>query len=276
LIRALALAALLGGCAHAVSQPRPAGTPPPTADALMTLLLERQHALTTLELETRTTSWIGRDRIRATVLMLVDRAGRLRFDAEVPVQGLAASLAVQEGNFAQLDLQHRLFREGLACPANVAQLIPIPMLPDEVAAILLGDAPLGEGARAVGVTWDGVRQADVLAIERPAVDRRHTGAAAKLWVTLKRAGEDLQVLAVEGEAARTPGQRWRVSYDALAKAGALYLPGLIRFAEPGRSFDEGVEVKVKERLGLNRPLRDESFVLRAPAGFQVERLSCPP
>jgi hypothetical protein len=276
LIRGLLLAALLAGCAHAVPRPRPPGAPAPTPDQLMTLLLERQQALTTLELETRTTSWVGGDRVRATVLMLIDRTGRLRFDAEVPVQGLAASLAVHDGVFAQLDLQHRLFREGPACPTNVAQLIPIPMLPEEVAAILLGDAPLGPTARAVEVGWDGARQADVLAIERPAVDRRHTGAAARLWVTLSRAGDQVQVLAVEGEAARTPGKRWRVSYDELSKSGPVPMPGVVRFAEPGRSFDDGVEVKVKERLGVNRGLRDESFVLSAPAGFQIEHMSCPP
>ena len=35
-----------------------------------------------------------------------------------------------------------------------------------------------------------------------------------------------------------------------------------------------VEMKVKERIGTNRPLRDELFTLTAPAGFAVENLRC--
>jgi hypothetical protein len=92
-------------------------------------------------------------------------------------------------------------------------------------------------------------------------------------VTLKHGGDGLQVLGVEGEA--TPGQRWRVAFDDVKSVNGVSLPGRIRFAEPGKSFDDGVEVKVKERMGVNRPLRDESFVLAAPAGFQSEHLPCP-
>src|SRR5439155_3838172 len=139
----------------------------------------------------------------------VDRAGRLRFEAEVPVQGAVASLAVHGREFALLDLQHHVFHSGPACPANVARLIPIPLLPEEIAAILLGDAPLGEGARASEVSWDGKRQADLLAVERPAT----AGAAAtRLWITMKRTAAGYDVLAVEGQspAAR---DRWRVSYE---------------------------------------------------------------
>ena len=66
-----------------------------------------------------------------------------------------------------------------------------------------------------------------------------------------------------------------VLYQELAAQGELTLPQVIRFAEPGKSFDDGVEIKIKERLGTNRPLREESFVLTAPAGFTVENLLCP-
>jgi hypothetical protein len=269
-----ALAALAAGCAHQSVAPRPPGQVAPPAADLLAALARRHQALRTLELETRTTSWLGGERARATVLMLVDRAGRLRFEVEVPVQGTVAALAVNGSNFSHVDYEHRVFQQGPACPANVARLIPIPLLPEEVAAILLGDAPLGEGAAAQEVSWDGERKADVLVVER-----KTAGAGAtRLWVSMRPAPPPLgyDVLAVEGETpgTRATGQRWRVAYDDLTRKDGIGLPGAIRFAEPGKSFDDGVEIKVKERMGVNRPLRDEVFTLAAPAGFAATTLRC--
>jgi hypothetical protein len=268
-VRRLLACALVVGCATA-PQPRPPGEAAPAASELVEALRHRQAALRTLEIDTRTTSWLRGDRVRATVPMLVDRAGRLRFEAEVPVQGTVAALTVRGRDFALLDLQNHVFHQGPSCPANVARLIPIPLSPEEIAAILLGDAPLGDDAHGTAVSWDGNKRADVLEIER-----RAAGAAAThLWITMKRSGAGYDVLAVEGQ---SPGAsaRWRVSYEDLARADGFTLPTLIRFAEPGKSFDDGVEIKVRERLGLNRPLKDEQFTLNPPPGFRVETLPCP-
>jgi hypothetical protein len=258
--------ALLVGCATA-PVPRPPGQPAPAAPELLEALQRRQAALRTLEIDTRTTSWLSGDRVRATVPMLVDRAGRLRFEFEVPVQGSVAALTVHGREFALLDLQNHVLHTGPACPANVARLIPIPLLPEEIAAILLGDAPVGAGARPGEVSWDGKRQADVLAIERPGA------AASRLWITMKRAKAGYDVLGLEGQSPGATG-RWRVAYEDLRSADGFTLPSLIKFAEPGKSFDDGVEIKVRERLGLNRPLKDEQFTLTAPPGFRVENLPC--
>jgi hypothetical protein len=268
-VRRLLLAAALAlGCATAPT-PRPPGQPAPEASLLLESLKGRQAALRTLEIETRSTSWLNGERIRATVPMLVDRAGRLRFEFEIPVQGSVAALTVRGNAFALLDLQHQVFHQGPPCPANVARLIPIPLLPEEIAAILLGDAPLGETARAREVSWDGQRQADVLVVVRSAAG----AAATHLWITMKRSGGGYDVLAVEGQSPGAQG-RWRVAYEDLQKADGFTVPGLIKFAEPGKSFDDGVEIKVKERLGLNRPLKDEQFILKPPPGYKVEQLLC--
>jgi len=268
-VRLLLACALVAGCAATAPQPRPPGQAAPPPSALVEALQKRQQALRTLEIETRTTSWLSGDRVRATVPMLVDRAGRLRFEAEVAVQGTVAALTVNGREFALLDLQNHVFHKGPACPTNVARLIPIPLLPEEIAAILLGDAPLGEGARGVEVGWDGKKQADVLAVERTAAG----AAATQLWITMKKGATGYDVLAVEGQSPGATG-RWRVSYEDLVRAEGFTMPNLIKFAEPGKSFDDGVEIKVRERLGLNRALKDEQFTLTPPPGFKIETLLC--
>jgi hypothetical protein len=264
-----ALALLLCGCATAAAVPRPANYPAPPASELMEALGRRQAALRTLDIETRTTSWLSGERVRATVPMLVDRAGRLRFEAEIPVQGSVAALVVNGRDFSLLDLQHHIFYRGPSCPANIAKLIPIPLTPEEIAAILLGDAPLGAGAEATEVGWDGKLMADVLAVERSSAG----AAASRLWITMKRTARGYDVLAVEGQRPGTKAH-WRVAYEDLSAADGFTLPSLIRFAEPGKSFDDGVEIKVKQRLGLNSPIKDEAFLLTPPPGYPAETLLC--
>jgi hypothetical protein len=243
--------------------------PAPTADDLMAALKARQGAVRTLNAETRATSWLGGERVRGTVQVLATRAGQLRFEAEVTLQGTVAALAVDKGQFTFIDYQKHVFRQGPACPANVAGLIRIPLAPTAVTAILLGDAPVQDGTKAVRVEWDAARAADVLVLEDP------TGTT--LWLGMHKpnpAAAGWDVLFLEGGSAGAK-QRWRVSYEDLAREGGVALPRLVRFAEPGKGFDDGVEIKIRE-FQINGAVSDEAFVLQRPAGYPVELASCGP
>jgi hypothetical protein len=131
-VAALALALLLAACATAPVQ---RSYPVPTADELLAALRARQAAARGLNMETRTTSWLGGERVRGTVQMLVERGGNLRFEAEVSLQGTVAALAVHDGVFVFVDHQKKTFRLGPATPSDVASLIRIPLPAEAVAAI---------------------------------------------------------------------------------------------------------------------------------------------
>lgn len=261
------LLAGLAGCAGPSNGAR--AYPAPTADELLRVVRARQAAVTGINVETRATSWLGGDRVRGTVQMLVARSGQLRFEAEVSLQGTVAALAVDRGQFTFVDHQKRLFRTGSACPANVAALIRIPLAPAEVAAILLGDAPLAGDEKPVEVAWDGARAADVLVLA--------TGSGATLWLGLRRENPTLAAWRVVYLEGLNPGanQRWRVSYEDFERTQEVWLPRLVRFAEPGRSFDDGVEIKIRDRV-LNPSFPDGAFVLSAPTGYGVEHAACGP
>ena len=64
--------------------------------------------------------------------------------------------------------------------------------------------------------------------------------------------------------------RWRVSYQDLQRQNGQSLPALIRFAEPKRSFDDGVEIKVKERL-VNPTFPEDAFLLALPPGYEAQK-----
>jgi hypothetical protein len=273
----LALAGLVllasGGpaCAPAFVAERP--YPAPSAEQLLATLRARQQAIRAADLETKTTSAIGGDRTRATVLMLVDRTGRLRFDVEVSLHGAVASLTTDGKDFALLDLNAHVFRQGPACPQNLALLIPVPLRPVEIAAILLGDAPLLPESRPVKLAWDGKARTDVLEIETPGAGQV---IAERVWVSLQRSEGGKRWDVVGLEARPMPGRgRWRVAYEDLKVEGAWSHPGVIRFAEPGRKFEDGVEIAVKSRR-LNPELRPQAFGLAAPEGYTSLVHPCPP
>jgi hypothetical protein len=254
-VAALTLALLLAACATA---PAPRSYPVPTADELLAALRARQAAARGLNMETRTTSWMGGERVRGTVQMLVERGGNLRFEAEVSLQGTVAALAVHDGVFVFVDHQKKTFRLGPATPGDVASLIRIPLPAEAVAAILLGDVFLPEGIKALEVGWD--RGADVLHLQTP--------DGAQLWVSLRRPAPLLaawDVVAVAGQPAFAPA-RWRVSYQDLQRIGGQSFPALIRFAEMGRDFDDGVEIKVRDRI-VNPSFPTDAFLLTPPPGY---------
>ncbi len=265
ILAGMALLVLATGCAGTSHFVR--SYPAPSPDDLLHALRARQAALSGMNVETRATSWLGGQRVRGTVQMLVARGGRLRFEAEEPLQGTVAALAVEDGRFTFFDNQKHVFREGPACPANVAALIRIPLAPAEVAPILLGDAPLSPGVTALGVAWDSRRGADVLALR--------LAGGTMLWLGMRRPNPQTSawdIVYLEGKNPEASA-RWRVSYQDFARAGDLTLPRVVRFAEPGKSFDDGVEIDIRDRI-VNPTFPARAFVLDPPSGYTIEHAAC--
>ncbi len=253
-LAAAAFATFAACVASGCSQPPPAKrpTPGPSIDDLRAALAARQAAVRGMNARVRATSWIGGERLRASVLMLVTRPGQLRFEAEVSLQGTVSILATDGTRFALLDLQKNELHQGPACPANVASLIRIPLAPAEVAAILLGDAQLepASGGDSDAVAWD---------------------AGTRLF--FQEHGRDRDLIAVVREDARG-GVLWQSAYDDLRSVSTVRLPTVMRFAEGKNSFDQGVEVKFKD-VTINGPTRPEDFTRTAPAGVAVIDQPCP-
>ena len=263
---ALALSATSAACcAHAPPTVRP--YPEPAADALVGALAAQQAAVRGMNARVRATSWLGGERVRATVNMLVERDGHLRFEAEVSLQGTVATLATDGRSFALLDMQKNELSRGPACPANVASLVRIPLAPADIAAILLGDARRPSDATiSRDVPWDAARGADVLEL---------AGAGGTLRVFFARQGGAGTVDLVGAEAVLAGKRLWRTSYEDFEVVGAVRLPRTILFAEGDSSYDDGVEIKMKDRT-INVAPAEGSFVLAPPPGVPVKDVGCGP
>jgi outer membrane lipoprotein-sorting protein len=248
-------------CAHAPPKNRP--YPAPASDALIAALTARQTALQGMNASVRATSWLGGERIRATVNMLVMRDGHLRFEAEVKLQGPVATLATDGTTFALFDARRNEFNRGPACPANVASLIRIPLVPADVAAVLLGDARLPNTIPEGGLTvaWDPSRGADALAI------RDKDGGDLQLFFKADRTLVAVVRTAPDGV------RQWQTSYGDFETLGGFAVPKLIRFAEGTGSFDDGVEIQFRDRT-VNQPAPAGAFTLAPPVGATVRDVGC--
>jgi len=181
----------------------------------------------------------------------------------VSLQGTVATLATDGRTFALLDAQKNELSRGPACPANVASLVRIPLAPADVAAILLGDArPPPEAKPAPEVAWDAGRGADALELATPET----------VWhVYFARHGAGFDVVGAE---ALARGKRpWRTSYEAFDGTGAQRAPTTLHFAEGDGSYDDGVEIKIKDRT-FNETPPESAFVLTPPPGVTVKDVGC--
>ena len=230
--------------ARAADRARP--YPAPSADALIAALSAQQAAVRGMNARVRATSWLGGERVRATVNMLVERDGHLRFEAEISLQGTVAALATDGTAFSLYDAHKNELSRGPACPANVASLIRIPLAPADVAAVLLGDArppgPIDPATASVG--WDVRRGADVLAI--PAREGgtlqflfRGDGAARTL-VAIDRIGTNGAPL-------------WRTAYEDHEAVGACACRA--SFVSPNRTAASTTASRSSSRTDRSTPRR---------------------
>jgi hypothetical protein len=256
--------ATTGGCAHAPPANRPYAAP--TAEELLAALATRQKAVAAASARVRATSWLGGERVRATVNMLIVRDGHLRFEAEVSLEGTVAALATDGTVFELWDMRKNELDRGPACPANVASLVRIPLAPVDIAAVLLGDARLPAGAPEAGafVAWDPSRGADALAL------RDRQGGALHLFFRGQGPGRQLVAVVRTGpDGARL----WQTAYDDFETAAGVALPKLIRFAERNGSFEDGVEIRFKDR-SVNAPAPASAFTIAPPPGVPVRDVGC--
>jgi hypothetical protein len=263
-IALLALAGAVACCAHAAPAVR--SYPAPEVEALTAALAAKQSAVRGMNASVRATSWLGGERVRATVNMLVERDGRLRFEAEVKLQGMVAALATDGTSFALYDVRKGELNRGPACPANVASLLRIPLAPADVAALLLGDVrlPTGVARDAMTVSWDASRGADVLAV------RDRDGGVMQLMFRGKDADRALVAVVRAGPSGV---RQWQAAFEDIKKDGGALLPETIRFAEGTASFDDGVEIVFKDRK-LNVPPAANAFTLATPAGVTARDVGC--
>lgn len=240
--------------------------------------LMAQHAgaragLLSIQAEARVDQRGQQGRVRGTVLMFVERAGRVRFDAMTQF-GPVLTLTSDGATFALSDTRERKFLHGQACPANIARLLGLPVSAKEAAALLLGGAPdlpfaqqnlryePKQGRYHIErVSPDGLVTRMQLALvaqdaQKALAEQRFQLVAAKL------VGPDGHVF-------------WDVRYDDFRRVsgpgGAFELPFKVRVVQPSTGTDTLVRF---QEVIPNPKIPGAAFTQRTPPGMTVEEAPC--
>ena len=251
-----------------------------SADALFDNHVSARAHVTTLRAEARVEQWGKKGRVRGTVLMMVARPDRVRFDA-VTQFGPVLTLTSDGDTFSLTDLENRRFLTGPTCPVNIERLIGIPLEGAEVVRLLFADVPNVAPGMPVECTDEGRYRvvvpssagATAYEFEVPAADRdlapdaqrsrlvrvvHRDASGALLWrATLS----DYQSVTVRGAASSSspsPVTKFQMPFD-------------VRIEHPSRHADTQLKFQ-KVDAGLALPA--DAFSQSAPPGMVAEQAPC--
>ncbi|MCB9611560.1 MAG: DUF4292 domain-containing protein [Sandaracinus sp.] len=275
-MRALAFAfvatTLLAGC------PRTACPTIPHQDPARALRMHRSlhRTVRAIRAEARVDQRGDRGRIRGTVLLLLARPDRVRFDAMTQL-GPAAVLTSDGEAFQLLDMRENRFLEGPTCPSSIARLLGVELGGEELARFLLGDSPqLPTDDLSMACGEDGYL------VTLHADD----GRRQELVFTVREGDEDVppddqHLRLVRSELFHPDGRTdWRATFDRYtlvpdpndAEGRGVALPFLVRFVDPDTDAD--TEVRFTEITLVDPPTDASVFHQSPPPGVTVETLEC--
>lgn len=267
LVVASALALSLSACAGARCPTRPFTQAAPALERART----NRAPIRTLRAEARVDQRGGEGRIRGTVLMMLERPNRLRFDAMTQF-GPAAVLTSDGSAFELLDQREGHFLSGRSCPSNIARLLGVALSGEDLLLLLTGDSPRMEAShQSIACTRHGTYLVTLsddagvtqeLEYDVPSADRQL--APAQQHLRLRRS-----------EKRDAAGHRvFRVDYDdyhqlAVEGGEAVAMPFAVHFV----AHEADTLVRF-ERVELGVTLEDASFRQDPPPGMPPEEVIC--
>jgi hypothetical protein len=216
-------------------------------------------------------------RIRGTVLMLLERPDRVRFDAMTQF-GPAAVLTSDGEEFALTDLRENHYYVGPSCAENIERLLGLPLDGADVARFLFGETPLidapGEEVVCDGGHYVVTRRASDGTTQTLTFDVRSTDTLLppdEQHVRLRRS----EVHAPDGSLT------WRVSYDDIrvvedpgdteAPHRGVAMPFTVHFELPSHDIDTLVRFN---SIDLNPDIPADAFHQEPRDGLSIEPVEC--
>ncbi len=246
----------------------------PQSDAGLTLA--RQDATTAglvaIRAQARVDQRGRQGRVRGTVLMFVERAGRVRFDVMTQF-GPVAILTSDREHFAFADLRDDRYLTGATCPANIARLLGVPLSVDETAQFLLGGTPVIAHEQAT-VSWtaDGYYRV-----------RLQAGSGERQELDLGIYPQDLaqpsaaqRLYLLRSERFSAAGKSvWRVTYAEHKKVRLGTAEVLVPFEVRVERAQDGSDTLVRfKEVAFNPQIPEGAFVQTPRPGMREEEASC--
>jgi len=253
----LALLFLRGASCTRIERPYKA----PTAGEVFAAVVIRGQQVRSLRAETRMAHQSSQGKVKATVRLMAERGGKLRFDAVSPFDTPLSTLVSDGKQFALVDARQNRHFHGPAKPCNIARLARVVLAPDDVLTILGGSTPLIAHQKK-DLAWDGRAGAEVLTLQ-----------GEKLVQTIRLDGHHRNWDLVSSEIRSRQGGQVVLSIEASSfrKKAGLRAPARIHMKQPQHQTEVWVTFKKQE---LNLKLPQEAFTPPAANGLPSQRVDC--
>lgn len=253
-------AALLAGCpgGGGAKYPQPAALP--TAPDVIARLEQQRAARRSFRAETVMDYWLGKDRVKGTVLVMGTSKRQVRFNAIKPTGDVLVDMACDGASFTYVDFQHNCALSGPCTRQSIAQLLRVELEPDAFHDLAQGTPPVLAGATGT-VTWDAAHGYEKVALQ---------AAGGTQTFTIDARDQRFDVLASELRDPR--GQVvWSVEFTDFqsirdAAGVAQRVPGKTRFKSPSEKADLIVDWKSDQRA-INLEIPDQKFSVPIPEGL---------
>jgi hypothetical protein len=254
---------VLAVCVACGSPQKGASTPPPpglaSAKDVIARLTKERAARTSFTAESVMDYWLGKDRVKGTVLVMGTAQRQVRFNALSPQGGgVLADMACNGTDFAYVDFQNNCQLTGPCTRASIAQLLHVELAPEDFFSLALGAVPIHPEATGT-VEWDAAKGQERVALTSP---------AGKQAIVLDARDGRADVLSSQlvGPDGKVVWSVENADFQAVkdAKGGEHRLPGKTRFRSPREEAD--LLVEWKERA-VNPTIDPAKFRVNVPAGL---------
>jgi hypothetical protein len=264
LVAATATAAI-GACSGS-AHPAP-WTQAPTAAAEAAALQASAARVTSFRAESVMDYWLGKDRVKGTVLVMGKPGAFVRLNALSPAgDSVMADLACDGSNFTLVDFQNNCVLTGPCNADSIAQFLHVSLSPDDFLHLATGTTPISVQPPVGGtVAWDSKagRETLELASEAAAGER----VRGHQTIVLDGVRDLLSTAAYLDDDRKQLG--WSIEnkdfHEVADASGAKFrVPSKSRFTSPGQKADLLVEWK---SITINLPLDLTKFQLTPPEGL---------
>jgi len=232
----------------------------PGASEVIAVLKARAGRISTMRAESRMNHRTDQGKVKATVRLMAQRGGKLRFDAVSPFDTPLATLVTDGKEFALVDAQKNRHYHGTASACNIARLLQVALSPDDVLVVLGGSTPLikHDSAR---LEWDSRATAEVLTLSNKTVTQ-----------TVRLDGTDRRWDLLLSEVRTKKGELLlQIKPNAYRSVNGLRLPAHLLVRQAGSDAQLDVTFKREE---VNIKLPAVAFELPAPGGMPSQRVDC--
>jgi hypothetical protein len=251
-------ACLAGGCPLKGNSHPPPGTLPSAKD-VVARLTKLRAARSSFTAESVMDYWLGKDRVKGTVLVMGTAQRQVRFNALSPQGGgVLADMACNGTDFSYVDFQNNCQLTGPCTRSSIAQLLRVELEPDDFFSLALGVVPIHPEAKGT-VEWDAAKGHERVALESPA-------GKQTIVIDARDGRSDVLSSQLTGPDGKVVWSVENTDFQTVkdAQSSEHRLPGKTRFKSPSQEAD--LLVEWKERA-VNVSINPTKFTVNVPPGL---------